>query len=288
MAVVSEPRNLLCLITSDREATNVEEMTRDVWSHFDGICAVVHQQGGDSKATDILNARKGSGFVKEITWTAHHGFSMNHWLLDPSINLLDACWIRDSSERFNPDFTVGIRAFAADLLKNDIWNLAQRSKILMARRWYGQQFFNGLHWGLHGLHGTTIALDRMAQFTRDWDYAYSLRNERRPATHRYRHELLYLIDYGANGNHLALFHQDPAALEAAQWGLYHYTTFLRAQGVTTADQLIAWWAAHPIDAQHAHWINAERPIRNAYRFFTLGHTNEAILVDEDTWRLPIS
>ncbi len=33
------------------------------------------------------------------------------------------------------------------------------------------------------------------------------------------------------------------------------------------------------------WINAERPVRNAYRFFALGHTDEAIHLDEDTWRL---
>ncbi len=157
----------------------------------------------------------------------------------------------------------------------------------MFRRWYGQQVFNGLHWGVHGVHGQTIAIDRLAQFTNDRDYAYSVRDERRPATHRYRHELLYLIDYGPNGNHLALFHQDAASLERAQWGLFHYTQWLAARGVTTADQLIEWWQHNPIDAQHAQWLNAERPLRNAYRFFALHHTNEAILADEDTWRLTL-
>ena len=284
---MSEPRNFLCLITSDREVVNVDELTRDVWSHFDGICAVVHQQGGDSNVRDILEARKGSGFVKEVEWSWHHGHSMNSWLLDKHINLLDACWIRDSSERFNPAFTQHLRDFSADLLQRDIWNLAQWSKLLMFRRWYGQQFFNGLHWGLHGLNGATVAIERFTAFANDRDYAYSVRDERRPADHRYRHELLYLIDYGANGNHLALFHPNPTDLERAQWGLYHYTEWLRAQGVTTADELIAWWQTHWLDSQHAAWINAERPLRNAYRFFALGHTNEAILADEDVWRISL-
>ncbi len=282
---MSAPRNWLCLITSDKEVTNVDELTCDIWPHFDGICAVVHKQGGDDTVAHLLDARKGEGFVEEVPWRAHHGHSMTSWLVHPRISLLDACWIRDSSERFNPAFTQGVRGFSSDLLKHDIWNLAQRSKLLMFRRWYGQQFFNGLHWGLHGLQGATVAIDRMAKFAEDRAYAYSVRDERRPKDHRYRHELLYLIDYGANGNHLALFHPDPADLERAQWALYHYTTWLRTQGVTTADQLIEWWKVNDLDAQHVAWVNAERPIRNAYRYFALGQTDDQILKDEDTWRL---
>lgn len=282
------PRNLLCLITSDKEIENVEELTKDVWTHFDGICAVVHQQGGDNQVADLLKERCKQGFVKEIPWLGHHGFSMNHWLLDRRINLMDACWIRDSSERFNPEFTQSLRGFAADLLTQNIWNLAQHSKVLMFRRWYNQQVFNGLHWGISGLYGHTVALEKFPQFHDDKTYAYSVRNEKRPATHRYRHELLYLLDYGANGNHLALFHQDPAELDKAQWNFFRYIQLLQSKGVSTADELIAWWKANPLDKTHKSHINSERPIRNAYRFFQLGHTNEEILKDEDTWRLPIS
>jgi len=285
---MSQPRNFLCLITSDKEIENIEELTKDVWTHFDGICAVVHQQGGDSQAADLLKERCKSGFVKEIPWSWHHGFSMNHWLFDRRIDLMDACWIRDSSERFNPAFTQGLRAFSADLLSQNIWNVAQHSKILMFRRWYNQQIFNGLHWGVSGLYGHTVALERFPQFQNDRDYAYSVRNEKRPGTHRYRHELLYLMDYGPNGNHLALFHPEPVALDKAQWNHYRYTQFLKEKGVQTADELIEWWKTNPLDNRHKTFINEERPIRNAYRFFQLGHTNDEILKDEDTWRLPIS
>ncbi len=284
---MSDPRNLLCLITSDKELENIDEMTRDIWPHFDGICAVVHQQGGTSEVADLLKERCKSGFVTERSFIWHHGHSMNEVMLDKRINLMDALWWRDSSERFNPTFTSNLRAFAASCLSQNIWNLAQHSKLLMWRRWYNQQVFNGLHWGCMGLHGTTVALERFAGFKEDKDYAYSVRNEKRPATHRYRHELLYLIDYGANGNHLALFHPGPADLDKAQWNLYRYMEMLRAKGVTTADELIAWWKTNTLDTGHKVVINSERPIRNAYRFFQLGHTNEEILKDEDTWRLPL-
>lgn len=281
------PRNWLCIITSDKEATNIDEMTCDTWTHFDGIAAVVHSQGGDSEVADLLKERCKSGFVKEIPWSWHHGFSMNHWLLDKRIGLLDACWVRDSSERFSPKFTETLRSFSADLLNQNIWNLAQYSKILMFRRWYNQQVMNGLHWGISGLYGHTVAMERFPQFQDDKTYAYSVRNERRPSTHRYRHELLYILDYGVNGNHLALFHPDPVELDKAQWNLYKYTQFLQSMGVTTADQLIDWWKQNPLDNQHKRWINEERPFRNAYRFFQLGHTNEEILKDENEWRLEL-
>lgn len=283
--LVTQPRNLLCLITSDKELANIDEMTRDVWTHFDGICAVVHQQGGTTEVADLLKERCKQGFVKEIPWQGHHGFSMNHWLLDPRINLMDACWIRDSCERFNPEFTASLRGFAADLLNQNIWNLAQHSKILMFRRWFNQQIFNGLHWGVGGLYGHTVALERFPGFQDEKTYAYSLRNEKRPATHRYRHELLYLLDYGANGNHLALFHPEQQELDKAQWQFYRYIQYLQEKGVRTADELIAWWKLFPLDNRHKTYINGERPIRNAYRYFQLGHSNEEILKDEDTWRL---
>lgn len=281
---MSEPRNFLCLITSDKELENVDELTRDVWTHFDGIAAVVHRQGGTDEVSNLLKERAKGGFVAERDFKWHHGHSMNEWLFDKRISLMDACWIRDSSERFNPAFTSSIRAFAADLLHQNIWNIAQHSKLLMFRRWYNQQIFNGLHWGVGGLYGHTVALERFPQFQNDRDYAYSVRNEKRPATHRYRHELLYLLDYGANGNHLALFHQDPAELDKAQWEFYRYTQYLRDRGVTTADELVAWWKQNPLDNEHKTYINGERPIRNAFRYFQLGHSNEEILKDEDTWR----
>lgn len=284
---MSQPRNLLCIITSDNEIENIDEMTRDIWTHFDGTCAVVHKQGGNDDVSNLLKERCKGGFVTERDFKWHHGHSMNEVLLDKRINLMDCLFWRDSCERLSPNFTQDLRAFSADMLRNNIWNLAQYSKILMFRRWYNQQFFNGLHWGISGLYGATVALEKFPQFQNDRDYAYSVRNEKRPPTHRMRHELLYLIDYGPNGNHLALFHQDPAELDRAQWNFYRYTQFLQSKGVTTADQLIEWWKQNSLDTAHKIWINNERPIRNAYRFFQLGHTNEEISKDENEWRLTL-
>lgn len=280
-------KNWLCLITSDKELENIDEMTRDIWTHFDGICAVVHTQGGDRQTTALLEDRKQAGFVIERSFLWHHGHSMNEWLLDRRINLMDCCWIRDSSERFNPNFTAELREFSAGLLAQNIWNAAQYSKLLMFRRWYNQQFFNGLHWGLSGTYGVTVPLDRYPKlFANDRDYAYSVRNEKRPADHRYRHELLYLLDYGQNGNHLQLYHNDPQELGIHQWDFYRFTQYLRGHGVITADQLIVFLKEQKmLDTQLKFWLNNERPLRNAYRYFILNHANEEILKDEDTWRI---
>lgn len=287
---MSDPRNWLCLITSDREIDNIDEMTREVWPHFDGIVAVVHKQGGDSRVADLLNERKKAGVVLDRTFSWHHGHAMNSWLFDPHISLMDACWIRDSSERFNPAFTTKIKGLVSSLLTQNVWNLAQTSKLLMFRRWYGQQFVNGLHWGLSGLYGNTIGIDQITAYKNDRDCAYSVRNERRSADHRYRHEVLYLLDYGPNGNHLALFHQNPRELDAAQWGLFRFTQYLEERGVHGVDQFGEWlkreWAkGEGLPLEVRGWINAERPFRNYLRYYVLEHSNEVILKDEDTWRL---
>lgn len=282
---MSEPRNWLCLITSDKEEQNVDELTRDIWEHFDGVCAVVHKQGGGDAVSTLLQERCGEGFMVEAEWLWHHGQSMSRVLLDRRIDLMDCLWWRDSCERLNPAFTTDLKAFAADLLTQNIWNLAQWSKVVMHRRWYNQQIINGLHWGIVGLYGTTIPMERVAAYADDRSWAYSVRNEKRPPTHRYEHELRYLVDYRANGNHLALFHPNAADLDRAQWAFYHYTQWMKARGITTAQQLIDWWGANVLDTQHQQWLNAERPLRNAYRWFILKHTDEQIKLDEDTWRL---
>lgn len=284
------PKHWLGLITSDRELENIDELTRDIYTHFDGIVAVVHRQGGNSDVASLLHARVGQGFVKEIAWTGHHSHSMNHWLLDPRIGPMDTCWVRDSLERFNPAFTSQIPAFSRRLLDAGIWNIAQWSKVLMFRRWYGQQFAFGLHWGLLGTHGNTVAIERLSGFERERDYAYSVRNEKRPPTHRIRHEVYYLLDYGLNGNHLALFHPNPSDLDQAYQRLHHFTDYLAERGVRGVDQYTEWlkteWARDGrLPDQVRDWINAERPFRNHLRFEVLHHTHEDILKDEDTWRL---
>lgn len=276
----------LCFITSDTEFENVDELTKDIWWHFDGICAVVHTQGGDNRVFDLIESRKGQGFVTKRDFKWHMGHSRNEWLLDMRINLLDTCWMRDSTERFNPAFTKDIRQFADSLMYENIWNLAQYSKLLMFRRWYNQQFFNGLHTGVGGLYGKTLPIDQIPQYKNDRDYAYSVRNEKRPFDHRYRHEVLYLLNYGPNGNHLQLFHNDPKDLDISQWDLFYFTKYLRENGVTDVDQLITFLQKEKrLDTQVKWWINAERPFRNLYRYFVLKHTNEEILKDEDVWRL---
>ena len=284
------PRNWLCIITSDREYANVEEMTRDTWQHFDGIFAVVHSQAGDPALAGRLEERcKGGGVTtRDFSW--HHAHSMNEWLFDKRIRPMDACWIRDSSERFNPAFTKDIAALSASLLSNNIWNLAQHSKLLMFRRWFNQQFVNGLHWGLSGLYGPTVAIEQLMPRLGERDSAYSVRNEKRPFDHRYRHECLYLLDYGLNGNHLQLFHPNAAELDRAQWELFHFMQFLTKERVYGVDGLTSYLqmrhaAGTPLTEDLKRWLNNERPFRNLYRYLVLGHKHEDILLDEDTWRI---
>ena len=288
ITVSRQPKLWLGLITSDKEFDNIAELTEGIWPYFDGLCAVVHKQGGDDSVSKILNDRKKQGFVVEREYLHHNSHSMNEWLFNERIKPLDMCVLRDSSERLNVDFAKNLRLIAADMLSNNIWNVAQRSKLLMFRRWFNQQFVNGLHWGLSGLYGPTIAIEKMYQFQDDKTCAYSVRGEQRPPTHRYDHEVKYLLEYGMNGNHLALFHQDPQELDAAYWSLFEMMGYLNelGDGMCSVEGLKkVLMSGGEISGKMKKWLNNERPFRNFYRFHVLGHTDEEIKTNENEWRI---
>jgi hypothetical protein len=217
---------------------------------------------------------------------------MNEWLFQPQIKLGDFVILRDSLERLNPNFTKQLPEFINWLEINKINTVYQRSKLLMFRRWFNQQFVNGLHWGLVGAKYNYIAMEQLQGFEKDDEsYAYSIRDKVRPHNHRYRHECYYLINYGANGNHLALFWKKPEELE------YHQEEFARFLGILDERGIgrnVDTWGAYiharalekTLDDVMKHHINLERPLRNYYRYYVLGHTNDEILLDEDSWRIP--
>lgn len=276
----------LGLITSDKETQNIDGLTQDIYTHFDGICAVVHKQGGDNRVREILESRKGGGIVVEREFLPSHSHSMNEFLFQPRIKLGDVLAIRDSSERFNPNFTKDLKPYCQHLQNQGINSVYQRSKMLFFTRWFNQQFINGLHWGLVGAVGRYMSIDVQPGFEDDKTYAYSLRNELRKPTHRYEHECRYLIDYGANGNHLQLFYPNNAEeLQYHQLELYRFLNYLSQHSVETAAQFKDFLLKTPMNDTLKHHINLERPFRNFYRHYVLGENDDTIVKDEDLWRI---
>lgn len=273
----------LGIITQDSEK-DVKELL-EVAPYFDGVAAVCHEPINDG-TYDLLNKAKGDGFVIKRPYYFHNGHSMNEFLLNPTIKINDWIVLRDSSERLNTTFAKEIKNFAAMLNKQGVETVIQRGKILMFKRWFNQQFVNGIHWGLSGARSKYVEMEKCEGFKdNDESYAYSLRNENRPKDHRYYHECKYIIDYGVNGNHIQLFHPNSLELEKHQNELAKFFDLLDGLGIKNATQLIEYWKTHSLTEEMTHHINLERPFRNAYRYFVLTYSNEEILKNEDEWRL---
>ncbi len=275
----------LCAILDDRREDNIKAMT-ETWEGFDGLGIVLHKQGGRPEVEDLLRSRLKDGFIVSPPYQFHNGHAMNHFLFHPKIKLNDWIVLRDDSERLTSKFVNNLPLIIQRLGSSGIGTVFQYSKVLMFRRWFNQQFLNGLHWGLSGAIPGYLAIDQHPDFKNDRDYAYSVRNETRPKDHRYLHEARYLIDYGPNGNHLVLFWQDPKELAFHQEEFARFLAMLERLGVCSVGKWGKYLKSKPLGPEMKYFINLERPLRNYYRYYILGHSNEEILKDEDTWRIP--
>ncbi len=153
---LEKPNIWLCVITSDNERENIDELTKDIWQSFDGICAVIHAQSYTNEVSALLDSRIKKGFIKERTWMANHSHSMNEWLFDKRIEQGDVCVIRDTLERLNPQFAQNLSFIIDELAKKNVWNIWSGGKLLAFRRWSNQQFFGGIQWGFSGYYNNTI------------------------------------------------------------------------------------------------------------------------------------
>ncbi len=293
---LENPKIWLCLITSDLEPENIDELTKDIWHRFDGICAVVHKQGGDDRILQILDARKKDGFVKERAWVAHHGHSMNEWLFDKRIEQGDVCVIRDSLERLNPQFAQNLSYIVDELAKKGIWNIWSGGKLLAFRRWSCQQFVNAIHWGLAPTYNKSIDVKNISLlYNDDINCAYSIRNQKRPREYQVFHEMKYLLDYGCNGNHLQLYYPNQQELIQHENTLYLFRQFLKERcGVSSAEELRSYLTCHrkAIKEKNEDWIiklkefmNDNRPMREAYRYWVEQVDFEEMMKDRDSYKI---
>lgn len=276
----------LGVISNDKEYINLDELTKDIWQDFDGLAMIIHNQYGKfSEIENLLLPRIKDGFIIKRDYLYHNGHSMNEFLFNPKIQLGDWIILRDSNERLNPYFSKDLRNFISFLESKNINSVYQHSKLLMFRRWFNQQFVNGLHWGLLGAQPMGISIENFEEFALDENCAFSLRNKNRPKEHRFLHEARYLINYGANGNHLQLFWPIHDQLEVHQNEFYKFLQYLDELKIKDVDLWGKYLQNNTLTEKMKYHINLERPLRNYYRYYVLKHSNEEILKDEDTWRI---
>ncbi len=297
---LEKPNIWLCIITSENERENIDELTKDIWQNFDGICAVVHPDSKNPESREVsclLEDRMKKGFIKKVEWLAHHGNSMNQWLFDKRIEQGDVCVIRDTLERLNPQFAQNLSFIIDELAKKNVWNIWSGGKLLAFRRWSNQQFFGGIHWGFSGYYNNSIDVKNISILYNDErQAAYSVRNEKRPREYQVIHEMKYLLDYGCNSNHLALYFSNPQELIQKENELYKFKSFLKKTcDVSSAFELRDYLTFHReiIKLGKEEWVpqlkefmNFSRPSREAYRHWVEQVDFETMMgPDRDNYRI---
>lgn len=190
----------LC-ITTQNEYKNIEELT-SISQYFDGLAAVDHFSTDGTY--ELLQGRKGVGFVEQIPYVGNHSHSLNHALFNPKIEVDDWILLRDSNERVNPDFAAGIKNFVRALELSSVSTVYQYSKLLLFRRCPQQYFQSTPHWGFVGARANGVQIEKTGFFEKDEDYCYSVRNINRDKYHFVGAYLRYYLLLDSNHNLLGL------------------------------------------------------------------------------------
>jgi hypothetical protein len=257
------------LITGN-EIKNITELT-SVYSYFDGLAAVDHNS--EDGTFDVLNSRKGDGFVEKIPYYSHHGHSMNHFLLNPKIKIGDWILLRDSSERINEEFARNIKYWINTFERNNINTIYQYSKLLMFRRFPHQFFANTPHWGFQGAQPGFLQIDQSKIFEKDEDYCYSVRNKTRDKFHFINAYLRYYLILDTN--HL-LLGADKAELAGISFSAreakrLRFLEYLRLKNVESNIESVIEFMKNGLDKEGFEFINSELILNNAYSYNVLGN-----------------
>jgi hypothetical protein len=257
------------LITNQGEETNISELT-SVSKYFDGLAAVYH--GDKDKGYDILNERKGSGFVVQREFYSHHSHSMNDFLLNPKLEVGSWILLRDSCERVNEDFAKDLKNFLALLEVNGINTVYNYSKLLLFKKFEHQIFFGSPHWGLQGAQPGHIALEQQGLFKSEEEYCYSVRGKVRPEHHFIDHFVKYYL-YDSS-NHLLLDFPKQDEFLKQENNRIQFKNFCRNElGLSlTVDSLRKYLTENTINDKMKAFINESRILSDFYRFHKLGHT----------------
>lgn len=194
-------------IITQNEKKNMEELT-SCTDHFDGLAVTDHYSADGTY--ELLESKKGYGFVEQIKYLGHNSHSMNHFLFNPKIEVGDWVLLRDSLERIDPDFASGIRGFVTMLESNGINTVYQYSKLLLFKRFAQQHFQSTPHWGFVGARPGGIQIDKTGWYQKDEEYCYSVRNKNRDKYHFVMAYLRYYMILDSNHSLLGLEKNIPA------------------------------------------------------------------------------
>ena len=203
----------LTLITNKKELHNLKELIEPIWDFFDGliVCYDSVEKPVNDECFEYLESRKKNGEILFRPWTNDHDLQMNVFLRQGPLKENDWFVIRDSSERFNPEWCKDIKAFLNSMTLSNIKSIYNYGKGF-AFQWNDGMIFQGSpHWGLvGGLHNAIDIKEFHDESKKEWTWRVKNGDDLkgRPLHHKIDHEAKYFWIYGRSNHALLKLEHD--------------------------------------------------------------------------------
>ena len=278
---------------TQNQVDNIRALTDPIYQEIDGLCFVDH--GSTDGTRELLEERKGAGKIIERPWLMSHDFSLNHVLLEGGFKDGDYLILRDSVERFNPEWAKKIRNFIDTLDFAGVRTLYNYGKIF-AFKYNDSLFFNGSpHFGVEGVQHKMVDLkDYHNEDLHEWTWRIRDGEEGgRPIDNKIDHEARYYFQYGRS-NHLLLGREDCIEeYQRLELIRKHVRDQAKLLGFKTdidgLKDFMRWMTDEEREDQTRlnglNWINSCSILKNFYRIHLLNHSWDDIISTENSWTL---
>lgn len=257
----------LCGITQNQKK-NIDDLTRDCYKAFDGL---IYVDGGSTDGTkELLEERKGCGQVIYRRWTNDHDFQMNEFLRQGPLEIGDWFVLRDSRERFNPEWVAGIKELIQKAKQSNIKSIYNYGKGF-AFEYYDDMFFHGSpHWGLVGARSQAVDLSQFFDENKK-EHTWRLRDgeddPERDNSYYIDHFFKYYYVYGRS-NHLLLGREnDQQGFQRAEDNRKQFRMYCHSIGLEFTTEAFIKYATSTgkYDSKFTEFINSEDILKDFYR-----------------------
>lgn len=273
-----------CAMAGPNSVDNLIELIDPIHRYFDGIVVVLHD-ARDSDEDYYLESIKDEGAVIHLPFARRHDFSRNAYLWCGPIQEDDWIVQCDVLERIPPAFAANLRSFIADLESQSINAVFYYNKPFIYQQHESLEFTGSPHEGLRRHDGKMKAIELSKYYPNEPDIRYSVRATKRDTPfswvgHYFKY---YLYPYGSNhcllgncdrGDEMAIF-------KVRETMRNSFRDELKRRGVPrTAEAVKDHWVKVPLDATMRRFVNEEKVLNDAYRYFIL---NDLTVRDEHKW-----
>lgn len=267
----------LCGITQNK-ASEINDLTKDIYSYFDGLIWVDHQSYDGTK--ELLEKRKGGGEIITLPFIKDHGWSMHAILNSSKLAPYDFIFWRDSDELINVDFAENIHNFCSQLAQNKVNSVFSYGKLLIMRFFPDQYIIGTPHWQVVNLKDKKIELSQIEEFKDSKTYAWNNRYTNRPKDHWIDHFVKYYIYplsnnlwLGRDGNL-----QEYSFYENIRRNFIVYWTRELNQELSV-EGIKSYILTHNLNNILKDFFSLEQCLNNFYRYYVLKHDVEVISKD---------